>query len=87
MKVTTQTKSRGVDEGGNDASVIDVTGSYGESEVEDENDNFSAGGVAFKTESKLRDSGVPPQDAGLRRSSIVQIPMKKIQTNNDGPNL
>ena len=81
MKVTTHTKPRGVDEGDDDASVIDVTGSDDESEVEDEDDHFPVGGVYFKIKSEPnddpQDSGVPPQDAGLRRSSRVRTPGRK----------
>ena len=69
MKVTTQITSRGVDD---DASIIDVTGSDDESEVEDENDHFPAEGVDPKIKSETQDSGdsgVPLQDAGLRTSS------------------
>ena len=77
MKVTTQIKSRGVDEGDDDASVIDVTGSDDESEVEDKDDQFPAEEVDSKIKSEPQDSGVPPQDAGLRRSSRLQTPGRK----------
>ena len=77
MKVTTQIKSRGVDEGDDDASVIDATGSDDESEVENEDDHFPAEGVDSKIKSEPQDSGVPPQDAGLRRSSRLQTPGRK----------
>ena len=69
MQMTTQIKPRGVDAGDEEASVIDITGSDDESEVEDEDDQSPARGVDIKIESEPQDSGVPPQDAGLRRSS------------------
>ena len=71
MKVTTQIKSRGVDEDNDDAYVIDVTGSDDESEVEDEDDHFPAGGVDFKIKSKPQDS------VGVRRSIRLQTPGRK----------
>ena len=74
MKVTTQITPRGVDD---DASVIDVTGSDDESKFEGENNHFPAEGVdqEMKIESEdSGDSGVPPQDAGLRRSSRRRTP-------------
>ena len=77
MKVTTQIKSRGVDEGDDDTSVIDVTGLDDESAVGDEDDHFPARGVDFKIKSKPQDSGVPPQDTGLRRSSRLQTAGRK----------
>ena len=77
MQVTTQITPRGVDD---DTSVIDVTGSDDESEFEDENDHFPAEGMdpEIKIESEdSGDPGVPPQDAGLRRSSRVRTPGEK----------
>ena len=77
MKVTTQIKSRGVDEDNDDASVIDVTGSDDESEVEDEDDHFPAEGEDSKIKSEPQDSGVPPQDAVLCRSSRLRTPARE----------
>ena len=65
-----------------DASVIDVTGSDDESDFEGENDHFTAEGVGQEIKIEQEDSedsgvppqGVPPQDAGLRRSSRVRAP-------------
>ena len=82
MKVTTQITPRGVDD---DASVIDVTDSDDESEFEGENEHFPAEGVDQERNIKSEDSedsgvppqGVPPQDAGLRRSSRVRVPERK----------
>ena len=59
VQMTTQITPRGVDEGDDDASVIDITGSDNESEVEDEDDQPLARGVDIKIESEPQDSGVP----------------------------
>lgn len=74
MQMTTQTKPRGVDEDDDEASVIGVTRLDDKSEFEDEDDHSPARGVDIKTESKPQDSVVPPQDAGLRRSSRRKNP-------------
>ena len=90
MNVTTQIKSRGVNEGDDDASVIDATGSDDESEVEDEDDHFPARGVDFKIKNEPsddpQDSGVPPQDAGLRRSSRILTPGRRFIPTMTGQN-
>ena len=70
MQMTTQIKPRGVDAGDKEASVIDITGSDDDSEVEDEDDQPPARGVDIKIKIEPQDSRVPPQDIGLRRSNI-----------------
>ena len=52
--MTTQITPRGVDEGDDDASVINVTGSDDESEIEDGNDYFP------EVKREPQDSGVSP---------------------------
>ena len=56
--MTTQITPRGVDEGDDDVSAIDMTGSDDESEVEDGNDYYP------EVKRELQDSGVSPQDSG-----------------------
>ena len=80
-QMTTQITPRGVDEGDDDASVIDMTGSDDESEVEDGNDYYPEvkrelqdSGVSPQDSG---DSGVPPKDVGLRRSSRTRTQATK----------
>ena len=78
--MTTQITPRGVDEGDDDASVINLTGSEDESEIEDEMTYYPEvkrelqdSGVSPQDSG---DSGVPPKDVGLRRSSRTQTQAK-----------